>query len=208
MELGPGGEDGPRRPSRVKFKTGDADVGSRMTEYPLMGVHVGAHPAFMYVVANGDLQSNVGYGGIASISYDASSYIPLLDEFWARADIGYLGGTSGEGFVPIDLGAQAGDYLSSGLTLNVGLGFSALIVSKEMKTALGQEENFSGASSGVFARGSISHAFSPDWDVALGLEARSGFSNATLKNDKYPGVSVNAGPMTGALAMLSAGHTF
>jgi len=207
VALGPGGEDGGRRPSRVKFKTGDGDVGTKMTEFPLMGVHVGAHPAFMYVLANGDLSSNLGYGGIASISYDASSYIPLLDEFWARADFGYLGANAGESFIPIDLGVQAGSYVSSGLTLDVGLGFSALVVSKDVKTIVA-DESWSGTSAGAYARGSISHAFSPDWDVALGLEARSGFSNATLKNDKYPGVLVNAGTMTGALAMLSAGHTF
>jgi len=179
-----------------------------MTEFPLMGVHVGAHPALMYVLANGDLDSNFGYGGIVSLSYDASSYIPLLDEFWARADFGYLGGSSSEAFMPIDLGVQAADYVSSGLTLDVGFGFSALIVSKQLKGIVAQDESLSGASSGVYARGSVSHAFSPDWDVALGLEARSGFSNASLKNDKYPGLLLNAGPMTGALAMLSAGHTF
>jgi hypothetical protein len=65
------------------------------------------------------------------------------------------------------------------------------------------------SSAGAYARGSISHALSPDWDVALGLEARSGISNVALeKNDKCLGVLVNAGTMTGALAMLSAGHTF
>ena len=179
-----------------------------MTEFPLMGVHVGAHPAFMYVLANGDLSSNLGYGSMVSLSYDASSYIPLLDEFWARADFGYLGGSSGEGFVPVDLGVQAGSYVSSGLTVDVGLGFSALVVSKDIESVVGQDASLSGASAGVFARGSVSHAFSPDWDIALGIEGRSGFSNTTLKSDKYPGLALNAGPMTGALAMLSAGHTF
>lgn len=209
VSLGPGGEDGTRQPSRVKFKTGDGDVGSRMTEFPLMGVHVGAHPALIYVLANGDLKTSFGYGAMLSLSYDASSYIPLLDEFWARADLGYLSGTSNEGFVPINLGVQAGHYVSSGLTLNVGFGLSALVVSKQLTTnLLGQEESLSGTSGGLYARGGIAHAFSPDWDVALGVEARTGFSNTTLENDKYPGLTVNAGPMTGALAMLSAGHTF
>jgi hypothetical protein len=207
VELGPGGEDGSRQPSRLKFKTGDADVGSKMTEFPLMGVHVGAHPAFMYVFAKGDLESNLGYGGIVSLSYDASSHIPLFDEFWARVDAGYLAGKAEEAFLPIDVGLQAGNYVSSGLTLDIGLGFSALIASKKPKNVV-TDESLNGASSGVYARGSLSHAFSPDWDVAFGLEARSGFSSTTLKNDKLPGMSLNAGRMLGALAMLSAGHTF
>jgi hypothetical protein len=208
VSLGPGGEDGARQPSRVKFKTGDGEVGSRMSEFPLIGVHVGAHPALIYVLANGDLDTNFGYGAMLSLSYDASSYIPLLDEFWARADLGYLSGASNEGFVPLNLGVQAGDYVSSGLTLNVGFGLSALVASKQWSNALGQEESLSGTSGGLYARGGLSHAFSPDWDVALAVEARTGFSNTTLKNDKYPGVAVNAGLMTGALALLSAGHTF
>jgi hypothetical protein len=179
-----------------------------MKEFPLMGVHVGAHPAAMYLFAGGDLETTFGYGGIVSLSYDASSYIHLLDEFWGRIDLGYLGGTGREGFVPINLGFQAASYVSSGLTLDVGLGFSALIASKKVSTIAGQDESWSGTSSGAFARAAASHAFSPDWDMALGLEARSGFSSATLKNDKLPGTAVDAGPMTGALAMLSVGHTF
>jgi hypothetical protein len=207
VTLGPGGEDGSRYPSRVKFKTGDADVGSRMTEFPLMGVHVGAHPAFMYVLANGDLDTHLAYGGVVSLGYDASSYIPLLDEFWARVDLGYLAGTSSEAFIPIDLGLQAGTFVASGLTLDLGLGFSALVVSKEVKTSAAAE-SWSGVSSGLFARAALAHAFSPDWDVAFGLEARSGFSNAKLASDQHPGIKVSAGPMAGALALLSLGHTF
>jgi hypothetical protein len=208
VSVGPGGEEGARSPSRLKFKSGDGDVGSRMKEFPLMGVRVGAHPAAMYLLSAGDLETTLGYGGIVSLSYDASSYISVLDEFWGRVDVGYLGGSGSETFVPIDLGFQAVSYVSSGLAVDLGLGFSALVASKKVSMTAGQEESWSGTSSGAFARAAASHAFSPDWDMALGVEARSGFKSATLKNDKLPGVTVNAGNMTGALAMLSLAHTF
>lgn len=208
VSVGPGGEEGSRSPSRVKFKSGEADVGSRMKEYPLMGVRVGAHPAAMYLLSAGDLETTLGYGGIVSLSYDASSYVSVLDEFWARIDVGYFGGSGRENFVPVDLGFQAVSYVSSGLALDLGVGFSALIASKKVSMSAGQDEEWSGTSSGAFARVAASHAFSPDWDMALGVEARSGFKSADLKNDKLPGLTVNAGSMTGALAMLSLAHTF
>jgi hypothetical protein len=203
--LGPGGKDGAGQPSQLKFKSGDGEVGTRMTEYPLLGVHLGARPDIMFLFAKGDLETRFGYGGSLTVAYDATSYIPLFDEFWLRGDLGYLAGAKDEGFLRINAGPETTAYLGGGFAGVVGLGLSALVANRDV-TVLNQTTTYSGASTGAMVRGSLEYAFSPDWNTSLTAELRSGFSSAKLKNDKVLG-EINGGPLAGALAYLTVGHT-
>ncbi len=206
MSVGLGGSEGDANPSHLKFKTGDAPVGSRLTEVPLLGVQIAVRPLFLFLVDKGDLDTTIGYGGAASLAYDLSSTIPLFDELHLQADFGYLVGSSKESFIPIDLGAHGSFYLSSGLTAELGLGLDVLIANKQTTASGGQEVTWSGTSTGAFVRAGLEHAFSPHWDVAFAVQARAG-SSAKLKSDQVPNVTGDAGSLLGGLAMASLGYT-
>ena len=206
VRLGPGGDDGDANPSQLKFRGGDAPVGSRLKEYPLLGVHLGVRPAVMFLAKKGKLDTNLGYGGSATVAYDLSSAISIFDEFWIRGDVGYLRGSSNEGFFLVDAGPEGVHYLGGGLAVVYDLAFSALVADKSVNVA-GQNQTWSGVSAGAAARLGLDYAFSPQWDLALAAEGRTGFSSAKLKNDKAPGTIVDAGSLLGAVGLLTVGHT-
>jgi hypothetical protein len=208
VQLGPGGRAGDGAPSRLKFKSGEAPAGTRMSEYALMGVRFGVRPGVLVLAAKGDLQTTLGYGGELSAGYDLTRHLPLLDEIWARVNLGYFKGVQNEGFLDVDLGLEAMSIVGGGVASLFGVGFSGLVAGSTFREPVSATEvSLSGGNLGAFARAGIEYSFGPDWSAELAAEARAGFSSATLKSEKSL-MRVDGGRLVGGLALLSVGHTF
>jgi hypothetical protein len=208
VRLGRGGSAGARDPSSVKFKSGEAPPGSRMSEYALMGVQVGLRPGVLYLLAGGDLETSLAYGGAVNVGYDVSRIIPLFDEVWLRGNVGYFVGAEDESFLNVDVAPEAMSYLGGGLAYGLSAGLSALVPNVRVSTGSSEtEQTWSGSSIGVLARASLEYAFGPDWSASLAVEGRTGLSSTSLENDAST-LKIDAGSLMAGLAFLNVGHTF
>jgi hypothetical protein len=208
VRLGPGGSAGGASPSLLKFKSGEAPPGSRMTEYAVMGVQFGLRPGVLLLGAKGKLSTTLAYGAEVSAGWDLTRHVPLLDEFWARVNLGYFKGAASEGFLDIDAGLDTVSILGGGFASLFGAGLSGLVAASSQRDAMtGAEVSLSGGNLGVFGRAGLEYSFGPDWGANFVAELRSGLSSATLKSDKSL-MRVDGGPLAGGLALLTVGHTF
>jgi hypothetical protein len=211
-KLGPGGEEGEANPSVVKFRTGDAPLGTHMTEYAMHGARLGLEPKIGFVFVKGELESTVVGGGVLRLGYDLSRFIPVFDEVWSVGGIGYLRGANRETYVTYDVGIELDQYVLRRWAIFAGLGMGGTSVFKKVRrTAEGATGDVL-LGGGVFAtylRGGPEVTLRPDWHLRFLLEFRSGLHRATLENEEdAPGQTLNGGPLLGVSAGISAAHTF
>lgn len=203
--VGAGGKDAP---SVLKFKSGEAPVGTQMYEYALMGVQFGLRPSTAMLFSRGDLSSTIAFGGGATIGYDITRRLAWFDEVWARTNLGYLYAASDERLLTFDLGLDGTTYFGGGLAGVVGAGLSVWFPTLERTDAsMGKAVKYNGTSTGAVARVGLEYAFSPDWCVSLGADGRMGLSKAELKNDASV-LRYDAGTLLAASGSLALGHTF
>jgi hypothetical protein len=205
MHVGGGGE---ASPSVVEFKSGDAPLGTQMYEYALMGVSFGLRPGVMLLFQHGDLKSDLAFGGDLAVGYDATRLLPWFDEMWLRTNLGYFYASPKEALFNLDLGLEGVTYFGGGLAGVLGAGFSGLFPSiKRLDPATTKDVEYSGASTGAFARLGLEYAFRPDWGMNLTAEGRTGFSKAVLESDQSV-IKYDGGKLLAAAGFLSLGHTF
>jgi hypothetical protein len=84
VALGPGGPEGERAPSRVKWRAGEESVGTRMEEHAQIGVLFGLAPTGDMYVMRGDLTGLVAGGGAVVGGFNATRFVDVGDEFWSR----------------------------------------------------------------------------------------------------------------------------
>ncbi|MBX3229400.1 MAG: porin family protein [Labilithrix sp.] len=203
---GPGGVEGETNPSGFKFRRGEADNGTQMKEHPQIGVVLGARPQVSMYALKGNLDTTIAFGGAVEGGYNASKFVPVGDEVWGRANIGFLVGSKKEQFFNIEIGPEVVKYLAGGFAAYGGLGASIALASKSVDTP-GGSQSFSGASYGALLNVGIDYAITPDWNARLGAGYRQGFNNADLTSDAAPG-KIDGGTLSYAHAGLGVNYTF
>lgn len=202
------GQGGNTSPSTIKFKAGDAPVGTPMIEKPLLGVQFGLRPGMMFLFSRGDLQSHYAIGGEGTVGLDLTRFLSWSDEVWARVNVGYFRGSHEEGLIDIDAGFEGIGYFGGGVSSILGLGYSALIPSlTRFDPVTRKDVAYSGVSSGVLARLGLEFAFSPDWNMTITGEGRYGFNKADLKNEKESTAVYDGGHLATVGGFLYLGHT-
>src|SRR5262249_41295049 len=98
MKLGPGGDAGEKSPSSFEFRAGSAALGTEMYEHPQIGVVLGGRPQVGFLLFKGKLKTDLAYGGAIEGGYNASRFVSIGNEFWARIDTSFSVGSNGESF--------------------------------------------------------------------------------------------------------------
>ncbi len=212
---GPGGEAADGAPSYFKFRSGegaaDAGVsqgkGVRMEEHAQVGVPLALRPQVSYYLFKGDLKSRLAYGGAIEGGYNASKFVPVADEVWARALVSFLGGADKEMFGSIELSPEVVHYLGAGFAAYGGAGFAFVYATKSVDTLPGKSESLSGHTFGALLNLGLDYSVSPDWNARLAVGYRQGFGDTKLQNDAKT-VTLDAGSLSAAHAGISAGYTF
>ena len=214
QSVGPGGPHGEDTPSHFKFRTGDAAPGTRMEEHPQVGVPLAVRPQVDYFVSRGDMKTSLAFGAALEGGYNASQFVPIGDEVWGKAFIGYAHGSGNEGFITIELVPEVVKYLGGGFAVYGTSGFTAVVAMKSIEsgsTVNGQvvtsDKTVSGMNFGAEIGGGLDYSITPDWNARLSVAYRQGFYGTKLE-DSSKSLSVDAGTLSLAQAGLSAGYTF
>lgn len=217
--VGPGSEAGFENLSIVHFQAGNPASGVRMEEYALHGLRFALRPTFGMLLAVGDLDSGVAFGGEFQASYDLTRFIPLWDEFWFDVHAGILVGS--DSYIPLGLGVESAKYLGDRWSVVAGAGFAltgvghtvsvgaAYVNASGTPTTVSEDTAVSGISMGMYLRGGLNYALRPNWHVRGILEVRSGFGSATLENKtELPGYELDGGPLLSTLLSASLSYTY
>jgi hypothetical protein len=136
--LGPGGEVGEVNPSLLSLRLGDAPVGSRVEEYPQLGIQINPYGAFSWITSNYGTTRiaagskliahnlpNVVLGGGATVGYDLSNLLGW-SESYIRIGAGVLvGGAEGTKLtmIPIETSFEKHWYLGRRTSVSSAIGW-------------------------------------------------------------------------------------
>jgi hypothetical protein len=207
QQVGPGGDTGDAEPSDFKFRSGEADLGTRMEEHPQVGVPLSFEPLVSYYLINGGLDTTLAFGGAVEGGYNASKFVPVADEVWGRACLSFALGSKREMFATMELGPDVVHYLGAGLAARAGTGVAIQFASKSVEVMPGTSESLTGSNLAAYLNGALEYAFSPDWGMRLTAGYRQGLGAAKLEN-KAKTRSIDAGMLSTLHAGLLAGYTF
>src|SRR5262249_10931741 len=153
--------------------------GTEMYEHPQIGILLGARPQVSLLLFKGKLKSDLIYGGAIEGGYNASRFVGIGDEFWARFDTSYAVRSDDGSFVTIDGLPEAVFYLGSPVAAFVHSGFAVVSAIKQLNGAGGASNSISGATFGAVLGTGLDFALGADWNLRPAVAYRQGFKNAT-----------------------------
>ncbi|MET0792118.1 MAG: hypothetical protein ABW061_11405 [Polyangiaceae bacterium] len=213
---GPGGDEADAAPSYFKFRSGQgaADEGTHdgkgvhLVEHAQVGVPLGVRPQVSYYLLRGDLKTKIAYGGAIEGGYNASKFVPVADEVWARALVSFAAGAEKEMFATIELSPEVVHYLGGGLAAYGGAGFAVVFANKSVDNPMsGKSESLSGRTFGALLNLGLDYSVNPDWNARLSVGYRQGVGSTKLQNDSKT-MTIDAGSLSAAHAGIAAGYTF
>jgi len=223
QSVGPGGMLGLTQPSGLAWRTGSAEVGTKMMEHPRIGVSIEA--GFKSSVATStNLDASTLLGLSAVVGYDLTPYLDIFHELWVRTtfDILLSGGeitpTGSLAGAPVDtrlltfgffLGPEAKWYLTRRLEVftQVGLGLMAVSASNTSDS----EDSASGSAFSILLGAGFDLVLTADWFLRTGLAYRINTSAITLSNEDNTANSFegrSAGPFSGLNLSFGLGFIF
>ncbi len=198
-DLGPGGEVGIGRPSTLNLRSGEAPEGSRLEEYPQMGISIMPYGGGGMLMTSGqsrvsasngtsvyDLPKTV-WGGGGNVSYDLSPHLGLV-ETYLRIGAGYFvgnGPSTKAAVIPIDVIVEKGFYLGSRVTWYFAAGSGTTMVKVEVApTAAGSAgQKLSASVYGAVGRTGLDIMLSPDVNLRLDAFGRMNFGAAKYEDE-------------------------
>jgi hypothetical protein len=212
--VGPGGREGDDKPSHFKPRTGSAPDGARVEEHPQVGVPLALRPQVDFFVSRGDLKSTIAVGGALEGGYNATDFVPIGDEVWGKAYVGYAQGTDKEGFVTIELVPEILHYLGGGFAVYGTSGFTMVIAMKQISQGatvngktVTKDMSLAGLNMGAEIGGGLDYSIAPDWNARISATYRQGFYGTKLEESSKT-VTIDGGLLSLAQAGLSVGYTF
>ncbi|MFO0679948.1 MAG: hypothetical protein U0169_25720 [Polyangiaceae bacterium] len=186
-DVGPGGAKGEAAPTMLSLRSGEAPNGSRIVEYPQLGLSLtpyGSIATLLWVggttaLSNATLTQDfalptVMFGGGGTLGYDMSSILGW-NEFHLRIGGGIF---FGEGLntqaqiIPFDFWLEKGFYLGRRVTLVTALGPSMQLTSVSLrqttpKSALDEPYDLTATQFGPAARFGVDILLHPDWSLKI-----------------------------------------
>ena len=212
--VGPGGRDGTDKPSHFKPRAGSAPDGARIEEHPQVGVPLALRPQVDFFVSRGALKSTMAFGGALEGGYNATDFVPIGDEVWGKAFVGYAQGTDKESFVTVELVPEILHYLGGGFAVYGTSGFTMVVALKEIPQGavvngktVAKDTSVAGLNLGAELGGGLDYSIAPDWNARISATYRQGFYGTKLEESTKT-VSVDAGLLSLAQGGVSVGYTF
>jgi hypothetical protein len=223
--VGPGGEKGTRDPSELSMRFGAAPLGSRLEEYPQIGISLMPYFGFAYLTQNhgktvvtrpdGAIDryrlSPLAVGGGAYVSYDLSGHLGAV-ETYLRIGAAYFvaPGWLNAKLLPVDVMFEKGFYIGTGALWYLGVGGGLTVVKVNVpETGRGGVAQKLGATVyGAQLRTGLDYMLSADASLRFDVGARLHFNAASYETSDGSAVANNWDQRADHYSMLTGGGAF
>ena len=196
-DVGPGGDAGRRARTNLDLRSGEAPIGSRVEEYPMIGISIlgyGGVGPLLYNHGTTTVRDAVSfrlpsvmYGGGLLAGYDLSEHLGVA-ETYLRAG-GSVSAGSGRAtsltLVTIDSLLEKGVYLGPHLSMFAGIGASMVLSQVKLaRTDVTRAAELSAAVFGPSSSAGFDLMLTPELSLRLALLARVPLTRANHKEDE------------------------